>query len=623
MEIGEALRAIKAAKAQGDGAAAFAQLAGIASPDFDFPTQRRMAGLVKGLGPETLRPLKVALLAGSTLDHFAEVLVLWGALRGLAIEIWTAPFDTIEQTVLDPHSGLYAFAPEIAWIFTTHRDVRLAVAPGAEPDQAQATIEAEAAQTASLWQALLDRHPCTILHNTADIPAIDVFGNHETNTAWGRRSLLRGYNLALARLRPPQVVLFDLDHVAALYGKRRWIDARYWHHSKHAFAFDALGLVAHEAAAVLAGIKGLAKKCLVLDLDNTLWGGVIGDDGLAGIRLGGGADGEAFVAIQAYAKALHDRGIILAVCSKNDEANAKAPFQDHPDMRLGLDDIAVFRANWDNKADNIRAIAEILNIGLDSLVFVDDNPAERALVRTFLPMVIVPELPEDPAGYVETIAAGHWFPTITFLAEDARRADMYRDNARRVELQRSFTDTAGYLASLDMVAQIGGADSVRLPRMAQLIAKSNQFHLTGTRHSEATLAAMAADGRHALRWFTLADRFGDNGLISVVVLAKGDDGAAHIDTWVMSCRVLSRGMEEFIANDLAATAIAMGCQSLAGRYVPSKKNSLVAGLYPRLGFTQVGEDADGTTHWCQDLKGRAPLATSIRSGMESSRESGH
>ena len=614
MDIRTALAEIKAAKAQGDHGAAFRLLAGIASPDLDFPTQRRMASLVKGLEIDGARPLKVALLAGCTLDHFAEILTLWGALRGLAIEVWTAPFDTIEQTIFDPTSGLYAFAPDVAWIFTTHRDVPLVVAPGTESQAVRVAVENAAAQTAGLWQALLERHPCTILHNTADIPAIGVFGNHEANAPWGQRSLLRTYNLALKRVRRPEVVLFDLDHVASLFGKRRWIDARYWHHSKHAFTFDAVGLVAHEGAAVLAAVKGLAKKCLVLDLDNTLWGGVIGDDGVTGIQLGGGADGEAFVAFQAYAKALKDRGIILAVCSKNEEANARIPFESHPDMRLSLDDIAVFRANWDNKADNIRAIAEILNIGLDAMVFVDDNPAERALVRQFLPMVAVPELPADPAGYVEAVADGHWFPTTSFADEDRQRAEMYRDNARRAELQRSFTDTAGYLVSLEMVAETGGADPVRLPRMAQLIAKSNQFHLTGTRHTEAALASMAASGRHDLRWFTLADRFGDNGLISVVVLERDDDGIARIETWVMSCRVLSRSMEEFIANELADAAAGLGCRALTGRYVPSKKNGLVAGLYGRLGFRQTGEDADGTTHWQQDLADRPALTTAIRRG---------
>jgi FkbH-like protein len=408
------------------------------------------------------------------------------------------------------------------------------------------------------------------------------------------------------------VTLFDLDEIAAAYGKRRWVDARYWHHSKHAFAFDASGLLAHEAAAMLAAAKGLAKKCLVLDLDNTLWGGVIGDDGIEGIQLGSGTDGEAFAAFQGHIKALKDRGVILAVCSKNEEANAMAPFRDHPDMRLSLDDIAVFRANWDNKADNIRAIAETLNIGLDSMVFLDDNPVERGLVRRYLPMVTVPELPSDPAGYLDVLAAGRWFETLSFGAEDRQRADYYRDNAQRAGLQSQFRDHTDYLTSLEMAAEYGDLDSFRLPRMAQLIGKSNQFHLTGTRHGEAELRRRADGIAGQARWYALRDRFGDNGLISVVVFAWSD-GVLDLDTWVMSCRVLARGMEEFILNDLVDQSLQRGCTAITARYVPSAKNGLVAGLYPRLGFTETAAEPGGTRCFRLDLAEWSPRDTAIRS----------
>jgi FkbH-like protein len=619
MELRAIIDQAKAAVARGEHPAALALIRAAATPELDFPAQRRLARVAAAIPAEALglRPLKVALLGGCTLDHLAEILPLWGALRGLALQTWIAPFDTVEQTVIDPGSGLAGFAPDVVWLFATHRDVDIEVPPNAGDEEVQAAVAAAAERAAGLWQILRDNHGCTVLHNTADIPAHNLFGNFEANVPWGRRSLLRAYNLELARRRPAAVVLFDLDHMASLFGRQRWCDQRYWYHSKHAFSLDAHGLVAHEAAAVLAAAKGLARKALVLDLDNTLWGGTVGDDGVEGIVLGGGADGEAFAAFQEYVASLKARGVVLAVCSKNEDANAREPFERHPEMRLGLEDVAVFRANWDNKADNIREIAETLNLGLDALVFVDDNPVERGLVRRELPMVAVPELPGDPSDYIAALDRGRWFETVSFEAEDRQRAAMYRDNARRAEARAAFTDTAAYLASLEMVADSGPLEPLRRSRMAQLIAKSNQFHLTGTRHSDAALDAMAASGRYALRWFTLRDRFGDNGLVSVVVLELGDDREARIDTWVMSCRVLARGMEEFIVNELVATARGLGCGSLVGRYVPTRKNGLVAGLYPRLGFAAAGGGPDGTTCWRLDLAGWQPLATPIRAGSAS------
>jgi len=343
----------------------------------------------------------------------------------------------------------------------------------------------------------------------------------------------------------------------------------------------------------------------VLDLDNTLWGGVIGDDGLDGIRLGTGPEGEAFVAFQAYLQALGRRGIVLAVSSKNDPKNAAEPFEKHPDMRLRLGDIAVFRANWDNKPDNIREIARTLNLGLDAFVFIDDNPAEREMVRQLLPMVEVPELAADPADYIASLATQNLFEATLYSAEDGERARLYRENAERDASSRTAADLSSYLANLAMRAAVGPVDAFTLPRMAQLINKSNQFHLTGTRYAEAELAALAADPAATMLWFRLADRFGDNGLISVVILKQAGDGL-EIDTWVMSCRVLGRTMEEFIANEIRAVAQARGCARILGSYHPSAKNGLVAGLYARLGFDALENDG-AVTRWQASAGADTPL----------------
>ncbi|MGE5272064.1 MAG: HAD-IIIC family phosphatase, partial [Thiohalocapsa sp.] len=476
--------------------------------------------------------------------------------------------------------------------------------PGAASEVLEAAVERAVRARRALWSALHARLSCLVIDNNADMPADDPFGNFAGAAAAGSRTLWRRYNAALAAAAPAGVAIFDLDHVAALYGKRRWHDPRYWFHSRHAFALDASGLVAQRAAQLIAGGNGLARKCLVLDLDNTLWGGVVGDDGLAGLALGAGTDGEAFVAFQCFVKALKERGVILAVCSKNDAAIAESVFRDHPDCVLRLDDVAAFVANWDNKADNLREIARRLNIGLDALVFVDDNPAERDIVRRHLPEVAVVELPDDPALFVAALADCGWFETIAFSAEDRERSRYYAENARREAVREAAVDMGSYLAGLEMTATVGGADPLHLPRIAQLIGKSNQFHLTGTRYGEAEIAALAARPGWFVRHVRLRDRFGDNGLIACLVLERRGS-ELHIDTWVMSCRVLGRSVEEFIVNEVRRLALAEGCDRLVGRYVPSGRNGLVAGLYERLGFVCEHRGGDALL-WSVALDPAAP-----------------
>ncbi len=594
---GANLDGVKTAVKAGDLHRAFDLLRRAVRPEDAFVVQAQAAKLYRSFSAEALdlRPLKIALVASSTVDHFADVLRFWLATVGIAAEFHIAPFDMVVQTVLLEGSEFYAFQPDIVWLFTSHRDVRLDVAAGADAASVRSAVANSVRQQVELWRTLLERLNCLVIQNNADCPADDPFSNMAGVAAWGSRNVLRAYNVELGAAALPGVVVYDIDHVASVYGRRQWFDNRFWFHSKHAFALDAIGLVASSAARLMAAAKGLVKKCLVLDLDNTLWGGVIGDDGIDRIRLGMKGDGEAFVAFQAYLHALKERGIILAVCSKNEEATAKEVFERHPDMRLGLADISAFHANWNNKVDNLREIAAALNIGIDSLVFVDDNPAEREMVRQFLPMVAVPELPDDPAGFVEALASHCYFETVSFSGEDRERTRYYREDALRTELRVSFKDTANYLSSLQMTGEIGSLDAFHLPRMAQLINKSNQFHLTGTRYTEAELLAMAARPDIEIRYFKLRDRFGDNGLIAVLVL-RSAEGELHIDTWVMSCRVLARSMEEFICNEILRIARKRACGAVIGRYRPSAKNKLVADLYERLAFDKL-LDQSGTTTW--------------------------
>jgi len=366
-------------------------------------------------------------------------------------------------------------------------------------------------------------------------------------------------------------------------------------------AADALIHLADEYVRFLLPLSGRICKALVVDLDNTLWGGVIGDDGLAGIKLGqGSAVGEAFVAIQTMALELRSRGIVLAVCSKNEEDAARLPFRDHPDMVLREDHIAVFQANWTDKAANLRAIAETLNIGVDALVLLDDNPAERMQVRDALPLVGVPELPDDPSLYPRALAAAGYFEAVAFSKEDRERADYYQANAQRAQALSASGDLGDYLASLDMVCSIGRVDPVTRPRVAQLINKSNQYNLTTRRYSENEVEAVERDAtRHAVQ-IRLVDRFGDNGIISVIIADKGPE-AWTIDTWLMSCRVLGRRVQEAVLAHLAAAAGAEGARRLVGRYIPSPKNRMVAGHYESLGFERVQATPQGETEWRLEL----------------------
>jgi FkbH-like protein len=572
-------------------------------PTDDFIHQHRCTKLLGSIPAKALglQDIRVSIVGTATIDYLADILRLWLALDGFNADFQLAEFNTLDQSVLDPKSQLYAFSPDIIWLFTTHRDVELDVVPGASPQTVEGCLGATIDRFTGLWQAAQAYSSAHIIQNNADIPADRVFGNFEGGTSWGRVNALRRFNLMLAEAAVPGVTVLDFDFLSSQFGKRSWFDARHWYHSKNAVAFDALGLVSFQAARIIRTIRGQADKCVVLDLDNTLWGGVIGDDGLDGIVLGNGPAGEAYADFQSYLLDLKERGIILAVCSKNEEDTAKSPFLEHPEMKLRLEDIAVFVANWENKADNVRDIAETLGIGVDSLVFIDDNPAERELIRRELPAVTVPELPRDPSLFIRALDSQHCFETVAFSTEDANRSAMYRANVVRKTTRRTHTDLSSFLKDLCMEAIVADFDQFHLSRISQLINKSNQFHLTTTRYSETEIKAMMDDPQTMCRYVKLRDRFGDNGLISVIILKPLDDTTLSVDTWVMSCRVLSRGVEEFVCNHMIADCRKHGFARVVGTYLPTKKNKLASDLYQRLDFRQLDTDGrdlpDDATLW--------------------------
>jgi len=553
------------------------------------------------LGTSTLRPVRLAIAATHTLDLMVEALPGTGLRHGVLIDLYQADYGQNAQAVLDPGSALYAFAPDLVWLGFDPQAMGLA-SPRLDAEGGESAVRSALDYVLSLRDAVRANSGAGVVLQTLPTPPVGLFGSFDACQPGSVRWMVQRFNALLASEGPQAGdVLFDLAATAELVGLSRWHDPGRWHEAKLPFALDAVPLAADHLCRVLAATRGLSRKCLVLDLDNTLWGGVIGDDGVEGIKLGqGSAVGEAFTAIQSYARDLRARGIILAVCSKNEEANALLPFRGHDEMVLSEDDIAVFVANWTDKASNLKYIAQTLNIGTDALVFLDDNPAERERVRQELPEVAVPEVGADPALYVGLLAGAGYFEAIAFGDEDRQRAAMYQANAKRTSELQKIGNMDEYLRSLDMVCTIRPFDGLGRARTAQLINKSNQFNLTTRRYTEADVAAMESDPAKFTMQVRLVDRFGDNGMISVVVFDRGAEEWL-CDTWLMSCRVLGRRVEEAVLAEAAAAARAAGAKRLVGDYLPTPKNGLVEKHYEKLGFTLAGTLEGGGTRWVLDL----------------------
>ena len=567
------------------------------------PELAKLAGIVRRINgtPAPFTRVRLGVLGDGTLG-LAVLAIIGSAVRhGLLLDVVEGSYGSAVHEASDPDGPFHTGALDMALLALDHR---LAGLDRAAPDASAAAqqVDAAFARIRMIVEGLRPAVPGAILVQTLTSPLEPLFGSFDRVERGSVFAMVEALNTRLADwAREGGIVLVDIARLAASVGHERWDDPRHWHASKLGFSPDMLPAYGDVVARTLAAIRGKAKKALVLDLDNTLWGGVIGDDGLEGIVLGqGNATGEAFVAIQAMALELRNRGVVLAVCSKNEDDAARLPFQKHPDMLLRENHVAVFQANWTDKAANLRVIAETLNIGVDALVFLDDNPVERAQVRCELPLVGVPELPADPALYPRMLAAAGYFDTVAISAEDRVRADLYQSNAERAQMMAQASDMDSYLASLDMVCTIRAVDPVSRPRVAQLINKSNQYNLTTRRYTEAEVAAAEADPqRHAIQ-VRLTDRFGDNGIVAVVIADVGSEEWT-IDTWLMSCRVLGRRVQEATLAHLAAAARAARARRLIGRYVPSAKNRMVEDHYAKLGFAPAGELPEGGTRWELDL----------------------
>lgn len=552
-----------------------------------------------------LKRLKLAVLGDSATQFLTQSIRAWGYESGFDFEIYEADFNQVDRQILDPNSTLYAFEPELVVIFQSAH--KLLTKYNQLPVAQQADLADAELQKIARYQALLqEKLKAQVLYfDYAEIND-SVFGSFALKTPQSFLFQLRTLNYQLMRFasETANFYLIDLSSIQNQMGAHRFFSPSIYIHSDLVLSLEAVVWAAARCVEVVKALQGKFKKCLILDLDNTTWGGIIGDDGLERIQIGSLGIGKAFTEFQQWVKKLQNRGIILAVCSKNTDSIAREPFEKHPDMVLKLDDIAVFVANWDNKVDNIRKIQSILNIGFDSMVFLDDNPFERNLVREHIPDITVPELPEDPADYLSFLYTQNLFETVSFSALDTQRTQLYQKEAQRQAAFEKFDSEEAFLASLQMVSEVKSLDSFNIPRVAELSQRSNQFNLRTIRYTISEVEAMAQNPNYQVFTFTLEDKFGQHGLISLVVLQKSDE-RLFIENWLMSCRVLKRGMEAFVLNQLVQWARENGFSALVGAYIPTSKNELVKNHYRDLGFVSENE------FWLLDLAAYEPKTTYI------------
>jgi FkbH-like protein len=563
--------------------------------DIDISYNELIKNLKKKASFQT--KIKIALLADSASQHLSKALQAAAFDYNIELSVWEAEYDSIETNVFNESSELYA--QSFDYIFIFHSSLKL-YKEFSYNHSSQSFAETELNTINQILFLLQERTKSKlILSNYIEIDD-GVFGNYANKTQNSFLYQVRKLNFELMNLAINQKSLFivDLQSLITIKGRNASFDSKLYIHADLVFNLDFMALFAQSTLQVIAAVQGTFKKCIVLDLDNTLWGGVIGDDGIENIQIGGDLGlGKAFSNLQIWLRNLKERGIILAVSSKNTEAIAREVFEKHPGMILRLDDISVFAINWETKVDNILFIQSILNIGFDSMVFLDDNPFERAIVKQHIPDITVPDLPEDPAEYLFYLQTLNLFETASFSGEDASRTRQYQEEASRVVLQKTFTSEGEFLESLQMMAEIKPVDTFTLPRVAQLTQRSNQFNLRTVRYTEDDISRLMSDPSKLTLTASLRDSFGDYGLISAVIMEKRAGNILFIDTWIMSCRVLKRGVENFLLNEIVHLARESGCLFIQGEYIPTAKNGIVKDHYSQLGFKRIDEGG----HWILDI----------------------
>lgn len=548
---------------------------------------------------------KIAVLGGSTTSDIVKMMELFLLNNGIEPVFYESEYGQYWQDAMFPGPELSEFNPDIIYIHTSNRNIKDYPEMGDSEAQVTERLDAVYKHYETMWNKLHDLYHCPIIQNNFEAPFFRLLGNRDVYDVRGRLSFINRLNdkfYEFARsnaLGEGNFFINDINYISSCYGLDAWSDPQAWHMYKYACCIPAIPTWSFNVANIIKSIYGKNKKGLVLDLDNTLWGGIVGDDGVDGIEIGQETNlGQVYAEFQEYVKMQKNLGIVLAVDSKNEEENAIAGLN-HPDAPLKPDDFVSIKANWNPKSENMKAIASELTLLPESLVFVDDNPAEREIVRAQIPGAVAPEL-DCPEHYIRLIDHSGFFETTSISEDDMKRNEMYMANKKRAALEESFADYSDYLKSLEMEAEIKPFEKMYMPRIAQLTNKSNQFNLTTKRYTQADIEEAAANPNNITLYGRLKDKFGDNG---IVALSAGhvDGSDLHIDLWLMSCRVLKRDMEFAMMDELVNQAKSRGVTTIYGYYYPTAKNKMVKDFYLLQGFEKVSEDGEGNATFRLDI----------------------
>jgi len=540
---------------------------------------------------------RIAILGGSTTNDIKNVLELFLLNYGIRPIFYESEYNQYYEDVMFSNEELCSFKPDLIYIHTSNRNITEYPVIMDDEENVSLKLNAIVTKFESMWKRIAEVYRCPIIQNNFELPYYRLMGNREASDIHGKVNFISRLNMYFYRYASEHTDFYinDINYISATYGLDKWLDPFYWHMYKYALCVSAIPVLCYNVANIIKAIFGKNKKALVLDLDNTLWGGVVGDDGVDNLEIGQETSiGQAYSEFQQYIKQHKDMGILLNVCSKNEESNALAGLR-HPDALLKPEDFIVIKANWEPKSQNIAQIATELNIMPDSVVFVDDNPAEREIVRQQLGAVAVPEI-STVEHYIHEIDRHGYFEVINLSGDDLERNRMYKANAERAKLETSFADYEEYLLSLDMSAVIKPFEMVYMSRIAQLTNKSNQFNLTTRRYSQAEIETIAAEENYITLYGKLEDKFGDNGVVSVAI-GRLEEDVCHIELWLMSCRVLKRDMEYAMMDTLVHHMQKRKVKEIRGYYYPTAKNVMVKNFYELQGFAKISEDVAGNTEW--------------------------
>ncbi|MCR5419710.1 MAG: HAD-IIIC family phosphatase [Lachnospiraceae bacterium] len=539
---------------------------------------------------------KIAVLGGSTTHDIIMIMELFLLDNGIRPQFYECEYARYWEDVMFDNPELLDFAPDIIYIHTSNRNIRQYPLLSMTASEVGDLLEADYDHFFKLWGKMEDTYKCPIIQNNFEYPFYRLLGNADATDFHGRVNYINRLNAKFAdyACEHKDFYIQDINYLSATYGLDKWSDPLYWHMYKYALAMEAVPVLAFNVCNIIKSIYGKNKKALALDLDNTLWGGIIGDDGVDGIEIGPETSmGQVYSEFQEYLKQQKDIGVILNICSKNEEENAIAGLN-HPDGILKPEDFIVIKANWDPKSKNLDDTAKELNLLPEAFVFVDDNPAEREIVREQL-KVISPEI-GSVEDYIRIIDHSGFFEVTNLSDDDAKRNEMYKENAKRAKLEASFEDYGDYLDSLEMKGTIKNFESIYMDRIAQLSNKSNQFNLTTRRYTRNEIEQIAQADDYIDLYGKLEDKFGDNGVVSVVIGHK-QEKVLHMDLWIMSCRVLKRDMEFAMMDQLVYKAKEAGIRCIRGYYYPTPKNKMVRNFYELMGFDLVNEDDRGNREW--------------------------